>query len=236
MEARDPQLSMALLHLLVERTPDRLTAAANRYYQLGITDTAMDLYSEAIDLDRSHAGAYDGRSRIWRDWGMLSEALGDAYRGTFFAPDAAGAWNTLGTVLQLASRYDNAAAAYRAAIGIERSAAYAWSNLCYLSFVRGDADGAIAQCSEALVNDAHFTAALNNLGLIYAAQGDPSRAYDLFGRASGEAVALYNLGIVKLAQRDYAAAATAFDAASRAAPGFGAARVRARQARARRSE
>jgi Flp pilus assembly protein TadD len=231
VENTDAALSAALFALLLERTPERLTAVAHRYYQLGIRDKAMDYYSEALDVDQRYVAALDGRARVWRDWGRYGEALGDAYRATHAAPQSARAWNTLGTILQAAGRVDEAEKAYRFSTMLQASASYAWNNLCYLSFLKGRSEQAISECSTAVEDDPQFGAALNNLALTYAALGDDDRAFELFSRGSDEATARFNVGVVRLARKDYAGAVAAFEAAYHIKPDFQAAHAAARRAR-----
>jgi Flp pilus assembly protein TadD len=231
IESHDDVLAGALLRARARRTPEHLAAAAYRYSQLGIRDTAMDYYAASLRLDRRYAPALDGAARIWRDWGQLGPALGDAYRATYFAPSSPAAWNTLGTVLQLLGRPEDAAAAYRRAAALDPSAAYARSNLCYLALLQGQAAEAQDECSAAMDADGRFVQARNNLALLYAASGDTGRAFETFAAAGGEAAAHYNIGIVLLAERQYDAAVLAFEAAYRVEPEFDRAHERARHAR-----
>ncbi len=231
MESQDPRLAGALLNVLLYRSPERLAAAALRYYQLGVGDAAMDYYAASLALNGRYAPALDGAARIRRDWGQMGAALGSAYRATYFAPGSAEAWNTLGTIMQGIGRDDSAAAAYRRALALEPSAPYARNNLCYLAFLHGDGPQALAECSAALTSDPQFVPARNNLALAYAASGNEARALDEFSAAGGEAVGHYNAGIVMLAERRYSAAVLAFEAAYHAQPQFDRAHARARDAR-----
>lgn len=233
LEASDPLLTGALLQVAVERSAAHLLAAAHRYYQLRIRDRAMDLYSETIRRDPRLASAYDGRARVLRDWGLLEQAMGDAYRATYFAPASGEAWNTLGTILQAMDRLADARTAFTRATTASEHAAYAWNNLCYLSFTSGQMAQAYTECSTALVEDPENRYALNNLALIHAARGDLAEASDLFLEAGGEAARHYNMGIVQLALKNYSQAARAFEAAARAEPSMARAHIRARDARLR---
>jgi Flp pilus assembly protein TadD len=230
VEAHDPQLSNALAWLIVQRSPARLVAVGNRYYQLEIRDRAMDYYSEAITLDEKHAGALDGRARVLRDWGLTDEALGDALRAARSSPDSAEAVNTLGTILQALGKHEEAAVVYMRAADLDRTAPYAMTNLCYLSFLAGRHEAAARDCADALSRSNEYAPARHNLALAYAAAGEPEMARSYFLGSTDEAVGHYNLGIVLLAQKRYAEAAAEFHAATRRNPSFAAAHRRARQA------
>jgi superkiller protein 3 len=231
LETQDTRLAEALLRALAERTPDNLAAVAYRYQQLGIRDKAFDFYSDAVELDPKSAVAYDGRARIWRDWGRLTEALGDATRATFIAPEDAVAWNTMGTILQRLNRRREAREAFTRAIALGPDEPHAWNNLCYLSILDARVEDAILECSSALALAPDFSAASNNLALAYATSGKVDRAFELYKLAGGEAHAHYNIGLIRMTQKDYQAAIAEFDAALRADPGLAAARARAREAR-----
>lgn len=231
LETLDPALASAILRLRAARSSENLATVADRYYQLGIRDKAMDYYTESLQRDPACARSLDGAARVWRDWGQLDRALGSAHRASYFAPRSAGVWNTLGTVLQALGHDALAADAYGKAISLDGGAAYARSNLCYLAFAGGDIDRAIAECTAALQVDGQFRPALNNLALAYAAAGDTQRASETFAAATGEAAGHYNTGLVLLAQREYPAAVVAFEAAYRLEPSFDAAHARARDAR-----
>jgi protein O-GlcNAc transferase len=230
VEAHDPQLSDALAWLIVQRSPARLVAVGNRYYQLRIRDRAMDYYSEAITLDQSHGGALDGRARVLRDWGLTDEALSDALRAVRSSPDSATAINTLGTILQALGKHEEAAVVYMRAADLDRTAPYAMTNLCYLSFLAGQHEAAARDCSDALSRSNEFAPARNNLALAYAAAGQADRARSYFLGSPDDAVGHYNLGIVLLAQKRYDEAADEFHTATRRNPSFAAAHRRARQA------
>jgi len=230
LESTDHVLGGALLKAVAVPSVESFDAVGYRYYQLGVLDTAMRFYARALARNPHDVGALDGRARILRNWGQLDAALGDASRATYFAPQSPQAWNTLGTIMQMAGRSTDAAEAYRHAVALDGRAVYAMNNLCYLSFVAGDMHDAMEQCSRALLVDEDFVPARNNRGLVYAASEEPDRAFQDFSQA-GPARASYNFGIVLMAERKYAAAAKAFEAAYQAEPDFAAAHERARRAR-----
>lgn len=231
LETRDPVLQQALAAYAVAATADNAVAVAAAYHQYGLLDQAYSYYSRALALDSKSGGAYEGLARVWRDWHLPHLGLGDAVRATYFAPDSAAARNTLGTILQALGRRKEAGDAYRAALARDAQAAYALNNLCYLSFLDGDAPRAIAECQQALRVDPALAAAHNNLGLTYAALGRNDLASGEFAQAGGASVVAYNMGIVYLARRQYAQAAEQFDQVATGDPGVADAAQRAREAR-----
>jgi tetratricopeptide (TPR) repeat protein len=231
LESRDKDLAADLLRLSKAPTAAAHRAVAERYRARGVLDAAYRHYNAAVKLDARDAAGYDGLARVWRDWGLPQLALGDAHRAVYFAPASAAFHNTLGTVMQALGRQKDARAAYELASMLDGQAAYAFNNLCYLSFLEGHSEGAIVACRRALALDPTLKAARNNLALAYAASGLMDLAQAEFIDANDAGRGLYNIGIAQLASRDYPAAVAAFDAASRANPLLAIARERASQVR-----
>jgi Flp pilus assembly protein TadD len=136
-------------------------------------------------------------------------------------------------VLHALGRRKEARIAYKLVLLHEPKAAYAFNNLCYLSFVEGNLEVAAAECRAAIGLDPTLTAARNNLGLTYAAAGQLDLAREQFALAGSPAATAYNVGIVHLAERRFADAATEFRTAETLSPGFAAAGRRAIDARRR---
>jgi Flp pilus assembly protein TadD len=231
LESRDTDLAWDLFRLSQAPTATAHRAVAERYRARGVLDAAYRHYNAAVKLDARDAAGYDGLARVWRDWGLPHLALGDAHRAVYFAPASAAFHNTLGTVMQALGRHKDARAAYELASLLDAQAAYAFNNLCYLSFLDGQTEGAIAACRRALSLDPTLTAARNNLALSYAASGLMDLAKAEFIDANDAGRGLYNIGVTHLASRDLQAAVAAFDAASRANPLLAIARERANHVR-----
>jgi tetratricopeptide (TPR) repeat protein len=231
VEASDPLLSAALLALKLSPSPREHRRVAERYRALQISDAAFDHYASACRLDPADFVCHEGLAQIWRDWGFPHLGLADASRAVYYAPTSPTAHNTLGTILAALGRGADARRAYERALALHKRADYALNNLCYLSMLEGKTRQAVDECQAALAIDPSFAAARNNLALAFAAGGEDQLAQREF-RASGDsAAASYNFGLVLLAQGNYATAALAFDAASRARPGWRDAHARARQTR-----
>jgi protein O-GlcNAc transferase len=233
LEASDPEVREALSALAAGATTSSHRRVAEAYRQAGILDTAYDHYAAALVLDKGDPASHDGLARVWRDWGFPERGMGDARRAIFYAPDSAAAHNTFGTLLQGLGRGADARRAFEHAAALDPQAAFAWANLCYLSFQSGDIESALASCRRAIALDPGFKAAHNNLGLVHAADGDLASAAREFSIAAGDSGRQYNLGIVFSASRRYSEAATAFEAAQALRPGWARAAERARQSRRR---
>jgi tetratricopeptide (TPR) repeat protein len=102
---------------------------AQAYRDAGVLDQALEHFDAALKQNLRLAAAYDGRARIWRDWGLPALGMGDASRAVFHAPRSASARNTLGTLLDATGDCDGARAAYGRALTLDPTAAYARTNL-----------------------------------------------------------------------------------------------------------
>jgi tetratricopeptide (TPR) repeat protein len=234
VESWDRELSSALVVLAVAPTPtaDQHRRVAFEYRRLGILDQAYAHFAAAVKLDPADAASYDGRARVWRDWGFPELGMDDANRAVQLAPASAAAANTLGTLLHAQGRTQEAVRWYERAAKLDERAGYAASNLCYASILTGR-ETAVRSCERAASLAPDSKTARNNLALAYAASGSFELARKQLERAGGDPASVeYNAGILYLADHQYAKAAAAFDSALRLNPHFELAEARARQARA----
>ncbi len=103
------------------------------YYRLGIRDLAFDHYSDVLTFDPRNAAAFDGRARVWRDWGFMALALADAHRARYYQPTSAAVRNTLGTVLEMRGLCVEALSEYQEALRMQPDAAWAQQNVTRLT-------------------------------------------------------------------------------------------------------
>jgi Flp pilus assembly protein TadD len=225
-------LSAALVEVAVAPTASLHLRIAERYRALGILDAAFDHFAHARELSPKRGEPYEGLARVWRDWGFLDRALGDAVRGVHYAPSSAAAHNTLGTILMAVGHRVDARRSFARAVALDAQAAYALNNLCYLSFLEGVPAQAVDECRAAITADPALSSARNNLALLYAVAQRDDLAEREFLSAGDPVAATYNLGLVHLAAGRYDLATRAFDAASRQRPSWPAPRERARLTRA----
>ena len=129
IESHAGELRDALAALRAGPTPSAHLRVAEAYRNAGVLDQALDHFDFALKQDSKAAAAYDGRARIWREWGLPGLGMGDASRAVFFAPDSASARNTLGTLLAAIADCDGARSAYGQALTLDPAAAYARVNL-----------------------------------------------------------------------------------------------------------
>ncbi len=138
IEQQDPGLRRALSSLQRAPSGQAHVNVGVAYQRVGVLDAAFDQFSQAIALDPRNVAAWDGRARVWRDWGFIAPALADVHRARYFAPHRAEVLNTLGTILERAGQCDAARITYRDAIALDNHAAWARQNLARLDTVGND--------------------------------------------------------------------------------------------------
>lgn len=228
LEATDPLIRAALLALTVSPSGANHRHLGDAYARRGVLDAAYDQYSVAITLDPRDAAAFEGRARVWRDWGLPQAGLGDAYRAVYYAPAPAGPLNTLGTLLLKLRATASAQQAFERAMRSDPSLPYAANNLCYGMVVARRWTDAVAACEQALAIEPNSPVARNNLGLAHALSGDLAGAAHEFSQTGGPARVSYNLGIALTTLGRYADALRAFEHALSVEPGLAPARARVR--------
>jgi tetratricopeptide (TPR) repeat protein len=132
VERADPALRSALASLGRAESAAAHIRVAQQYWRLHVYDAAYDHYSDAIRLDGRNVEAWEGRSRIWREWHMTGLALADIHRARYFGPGRSDVLNTLGTILEQAGQCRAARDAYSAALQVDASADWARDNISRL--------------------------------------------------------------------------------------------------------
>jgi tetratricopeptide (TPR) repeat protein len=128
-ESTDARLREALEALTKKPTAAAHIRVAREYHRLKVFDDAISHFDAAVDLERRNAPAFEGRARVWRDTGLLAQALADANRAIYFAPGTAGHRNTLGTILEALGQFEQARLAYERTLTLDPGAGYAEENL-----------------------------------------------------------------------------------------------------------
>jgi len=218
VEETDRDLKAVLRTAATEPSAENERRVADAYRKAGILDLSYEHFSQAIRLDPRDGWAYEGRARIWRDWGFPAQGLGDAHRAAYFLHDAPEALNTLGTLLYAQGQRSEARQFFERALRKEPDAVYALNNLCYAALMDGDIGGARTVCERAVAIEPRSTAARNNLALVTMAEGDVAGATRAFAESASPAALQYNLGLVYLGSGRYAEAAAAFENAVRLNP------------------
>ena len=174
VESADVLLSDALLAAIASPSPVAHRRVARQYIRLGILDRAADYLTAALRMDSRDAAAYELRARLWRDAGLLGEALGDAYRAVYFGGSAS-SQNTLGTILHYLNHHASARERYRLALKLDSSAFYAVANLCAVALDDGDTSLTVETCSRVLEMAPGLAPRALNLRAAAALEAQPKR-------------------------------------------------------------
>jgi len=129
LEESLPALGSAQARFSAEPTVRHEVDLAQALREAGILDQAYDHFAAAARREPREAAAWDGLARVWRDWGYPGLALGDAHRAVFADPGSPVVRNTLGTILQLLGRIDQAREQFDRAVALEPGAGYAHYNV-----------------------------------------------------------------------------------------------------------
>ncbi len=231
LESTDREIKAAQLNLSVFPTGAAHRRLAEAYARRRVLDAAYDQFSAALAIDPRDAAAFDGRARVWREWGFPNLGLNDIHRAIYYAPASAVPLNTLGTLLLSLGQTADARRVFGQAILKDPAATYATNNLCFATVVSGDGPAAVAACERAADAQPGPGVTRTNLALAHVVAGDLPTALRLMSRQGRSTLATYDLGEALLGLGRYPEAAAAFDEAAQGYPGFTAAIQRARTAR-----
>jgi tetratricopeptide (TPR) repeat protein len=133
-------LSQSLAHQ--PRQPEVYYNLGYALQQLGLLDSAIQAYGQAVALNTDDVDALMARGHALATQQRYNEAVADFTKATRLAPHNPDAWNNLGNVLQDALREDEAIGAYDKALALRPGFAQAWFN-------KGKALGALERYLEA---------------------------------------------------------------------------------------
>ena len=148
--------------------------------QLGLVDSAIQAYGQAIALMPDDVDALMSRGHVLAKQKRTSEALADFTKATRLAANNPDAWNNLGNVLLDLQRETEAVAAYDKALNLRPGFAQVWFN-------RGKALGALERYTEAaesyekaLALNPKYEEAKWHLSWVKLVQGDFAAGWPLF--------------------------------------------------------
>ena len=160
-----------------------LEAYAHFLNEQGRYKESADQWQAVISIAPDHYAALVNLGGVLNESGKVSEAITVYQRAIELRPSYM-AYSNLGTAYSRAARYDDAAAAYRAALDIDDSDWLVWGNLAYVySWMDGEDDQAaeafaraIDMAEAARAADPRDFWAPSDLGLYYAKTGEAELA------------------------------------------------------------
>jgi Tfp pilus assembly protein PilF len=205
---------------------------AEAYLDEGLLPYAFQMYQEIQSLKPNDSFAELGVARVWDKWGDYGLARQHAERATLLEPSSAEALEVLGRVHLHRNDLDQALSAFLSAIAIRPQNASLMANAGYVFLQRGDLPQARRYLERAVAIDDSIAEARNNLGVTLARMGERDRALREFMAVNDPAAAFNNLGVVYLAQRDWSKARDAFRRALSLQPGYAKAQTNMAEAEA----
>jgi predicted O-linked N-acetylglucosamine transferase (SPINDLY family) len=160
-------------------------------------ETAIELYSRAVNLNPEHSLAYYKRGNLLKDRNQLEAALASFDKAVELDPAYANAFCNRGVVLGLLNRPDEALASYDRAIALNPRDALAFYNRGNLLKDRNQMEAALASYDRAVALDPNYANAFCNRGVVLGMLDRPEEALASYDRAiaiNPDALASFNRG------------------------------------------
>ena len=217
----NPDLALRLYVEAAERDP----ADAESMHQIGMiyeerkdAAHAARAYARAVQIDARHVGALTKLGLIYFESRQFDEAVPMLERSLAVEPAQWRVHNALGLIADARTDHDAAVAHFDAALAMNPGSAALLNNRGYSHYLVGDLDVAEENYRAALASEPSYTRAWQNLGLVFARQGQYDKAIATLERAVSDYVAANDVGYIAMLRGDYAIAERLFDEAMRLSP------------------
>jgi tetratricopeptide (TPR) repeat protein len=134
----------------VERCANAYDSAGISMRELGRMPETMELFQQALRIDRDYADAHNNLGMALAQTGKLDEAIAHYQQALRIDPDYADAHNNLGMALAQSGKLDEAVAHYEQALRIKPDLADVHNNLAVALAQMGKMDEAIVHYQQAL--------------------------------------------------------------------------------------
>jgi tetratricopeptide (TPR) repeat protein len=146
------------------------------------TEEAIEAFSKALQIAANHASSHHNLALAWMRLGRIDEAL-DACRRAVHYEGNAGYYNTLGLLLEKKDRLNDAVAAYKRAIELDKNYPVSHYNLGLLYLRLGQPALAQAEIQESLRLRPQNATAWYNLGTTAINRGENEKAISALKKA-----------------------------------------------------
>lgn len=222
------------------KSPRKLRPRINlglAFQQAGRFEDAIGQYEESLRLEPSQPLVLTNLGNVYRRLGDLEKACALLEEVVALRPAAPEAHLNLGNVHLDRGDYQQAGRSYRRALELDRQSPAAWYNWGKCQERQGRVEAAAAAYSKAVRIEPGNVLFLNDLGTAYLALGRTADAKASLLAAcvqdNRSEVVRYNLALVYEAEGSLAAAAREYEIAVSLNPGFGRAREKLAEIRAR---
>ena len=148
----------------------------NGYYQQGNFNTAIIVYSCALEVDASFAPAYVSRGYAYMALGNQAEALNDYNRAIELDGNLLSAYINRGNLYTVQGRFGLALTDFDLVVALDAENALAYNNRGVVHAAEGDYELAIADLQQAIALDPTYPAPHAALGVVYSAMAVESYA------------------------------------------------------------
>ena len=166
-----------------EALPEWVFQQGNFLMTIDQIDRAIEAYSHVIELNLSHADAYNNRGAAYDEKGDLDRAIGDYTKAIELKPDEAVAYSNRGAVYIDKDEIDRAIEDCNKAIELKPGYAEVYYNRGLAYGIKGDFDRTIKDCNKAIELNPKLSLAYNNRGIAYRSKGDFDRAISDYTKA-----------------------------------------------------
>jgi tetratricopeptide (TPR) repeat protein len=149
----------------------------NGYYAQGNFNTAIIVYSCALEVDANYAPAYVSRGFAYAALGNLAAALDDYNTALELDANLLAAYSNRGILYTVQGRFGLALNDFDLVIALDASNAFAYNNRGVVHAAEGDYELAIADLQQAITLDPNYPAPHAALGVVYSAMAVASYAH-----------------------------------------------------------
>lgn len=160
----------------------------NGYYAQGNFNTAIIVYSCALEVDPGYAAAYVSRGFAYAALGNQASALADYNQALELNPDLLSGYINRGILYTTQGRFGLALTDFELVIALDPENAVAYNNRGVVHAAEGDYELAIADFQMAIELDSEYAAPHAALGVVYSAMAVESYAH--YREIAGESARL----------------------------------------------
>ena len=198
---------------------------ARTYYYLGLVQTALDKYEEAVGSYETALKLDPSFTSAQINLGMMLEKAAaqkteaaesrELYERSLLVlehvlvkePENSSIFYKIGQISLALGLKDKALCAFNDVLQLDASFVPVYEDLAKMKFNDGDYDGALAFLNEAQIKDPFNCEVMNLIGVIYSIRGENDMALKYLDRAvmldSANAKALYNKALIYIKTEDY---------------------------------
>ena len=155
----------------------------SRYYDLKQYESAIESYSNAINMQSDIFTFYNNRGSAYKEMGEYEKALSDFNKAIKLKPDCETAYNNRGIIYAEMGEYEKALSDYNKAIELKSDYETVYNNRGFVYKEMGKYEKALSDFNMALGLKPDYETAYNNRGIAYKEMGEYKKALSDFNMA-----------------------------------------------------